>query len=844
MALSKILIGPNSDGIADVQAGSGSSASGDLPWINIADHVTVYSDGVTDNLASFNSFNAQVQLLSGANTIPQTVTITIASPAVITWVDHGLRVNDAVVFSTTGALPTGITAGTPYYVISAGLTVDTFQIAATTSFLTWTGDGAAINTSGTQSGVHSIRVYGFTWTQILVPPGAYYGSNVMQITGFLRRARILAYGVTTYNLQFPTYSIIVNNSFQYVMYGRLSEANRTSNTVTMSTIADATRFHVGQWVCIMALDIQDQYGVQSSWPPNNHYFEYKQIQAINTGTGVITFTQKLENQYRTTYPLMYDSTRDSGSFGSGGGPATMFGFNDNWNMDLEVCGIAVGQTNLQTLATARNIRFRDCYFTSQGPVPSVSRIWEAENCTFSRGFAIEVDKLVEFVKFSKCEFFGLNGGLNIQSTSIDRLIVESCSMDSLVGTSKRTVVRDCDIRNMTVGPVGFGATSSVEIENSWISVFDKTTPIIDQFLGNPPTNTPLMVHNFTFSNGTLKQPIATTVANNWAVPGRAMYTSNATRTYESMGAPFQVLDVYVSGTDFCIDTTLEALPVGNSTSSVVTLTIASPGVVNWGAHGLTADTPVVFVTTGALPTGLVNNGIYYVLAAGLGAGTFRVGATAGGTAIDFTGSQSGVHTAYANPLAFRPHPCPRLTVRGCSGCENIIDASNAPPNTPMFSYAKRRLAGQIGGIGTTAYYDAMKNMGNLVSLKINVIKAYTGAVTPMELTITSPAFDSNLLLSTMTQVVDVRTAGLRIVTPDGVTGAAAGDTLTATGNWLSGNGTTAYFTTAPASLGVSPVVEIELVTDQGIMDPALAIAFGANMSSPVPFDDAFQKGIG
>jgi len=76
-------------------------------------------------------------------------TITIATPGVITYTAHGLVLNSRVVFSTTGALPTGIVAGTAYFVISAGLTANNFQISATKG-------GAAIDTTGAQSGVHTI----------------------------------------------------------------------------------------------------------------------------------------------------------------------------------------------------------------------------------------------------------------------------------------------------------------------------------------------------------------------------------------------------------------------------------------------------------------------------------------------------------------------------------------------------------------------------------------------------------------------------------------------------------------------------------------------------------------
>lgn len=78
-------------------------------------------------------------------------------------------------------------------------------------------------------------------------------------------------------------------------------------------------------------------------------------------------------------------------------------------------------------------------------------------------------------------------------------------------------------------------------------------------------------------------------------------------------------------------------------TSVVTMTIATPCVVSWTAHTLAANTPISFTTTGALPTGLVAGTVYYVLTPL--ADSFNVSATPGGAAITTTGTQSGVHTA-------------------------------------------------------------------------------------------------------------------------------------------------------------------------------------------------------
>src|SRR3990167_863327 len=64
-------------------------------------------------------------------TVADTFTVTIASPGVFSLAAHGFTVDSVVYFSTTGALPTGLTAGMTYYVVSAGLTADAFEVSTT-----------------------------------------------------------------------------------------------------------------------------------------------------------------------------------------------------------------------------------------------------------------------------------------------------------------------------------------------------------------------------------------------------------------------------------------------------------------------------------------------------------------------------------------------------------------------------------------------------------------------------------------------------------------------------------------------------------------------------------------
>lgn len=83
-------------------------------------------------------------------TVAGTCTISNASPGVIT-MTNTCAAGDMVVFSTTGALPTGLTAGTRYYVISAGLSGSVFEVSATAG-------GSAINTSSAGSGTHTATI--------------------------------------------------------------------------------------------------------------------------------------------------------------------------------------------------------------------------------------------------------------------------------------------------------------------------------------------------------------------------------------------------------------------------------------------------------------------------------------------------------------------------------------------------------------------------------------------------------------------------------------------------------------------------------------------------------------
>lgn len=82
-------------------------------------------------------------------TIHTEATVTVDTGTdLFTWTAHGLAIGDPIRFTTTGVLPTGVVAGTTYYIVSSGFTANAFKVATSLG-------GSAINLSGTPSGVHT-----------------------------------------------------------------------------------------------------------------------------------------------------------------------------------------------------------------------------------------------------------------------------------------------------------------------------------------------------------------------------------------------------------------------------------------------------------------------------------------------------------------------------------------------------------------------------------------------------------------------------------------------------------------------------------------------------------------
>lgn len=103
-----------------------------------------FRDAIEDNCRPY-AFRVE----RGADCAPESeVTISVANPAVITWTGSNFSAGQPVMFSTTDTLPTGLTPGVVYYVVAAGLTADSFSVAAEPG-------GTPIETTLAGSGTHT-----------------------------------------------------------------------------------------------------------------------------------------------------------------------------------------------------------------------------------------------------------------------------------------------------------------------------------------------------------------------------------------------------------------------------------------------------------------------------------------------------------------------------------------------------------------------------------------------------------------------------------------------------------------------------------------------------------------
>lgn len=229
--------------------------SGNLTWAaSVSAALNQYNTyvGNSSNVATAVDTN----LLGNIRGLTQsaTVTVTIATPGVVSYTSHGLNTGDKFYFTTTGALPTGLTASTTYFVI--GVDANSFRLATT---LANAHAGTAINTTGSQSGTHTGFAGGLRFlSEDARIPGKTSGNNdTAGYVGEMSRSTVTsatASGVTAN--QFGNITSLTLTKGHWLVYGHLRNtrvSGQAEITVAISTNSgNTTSDHISGYTEITA----------------------------------------------------------------------------------------------------------------------------------------------------------------------------------------------------------------------------------------------------------------------------------------------------------------------------------------------------------------------------------------------------------------------------------------------------------------------------------------------------------------------------------------------------------------------------------------------------------------
>ncbi|MGQ0446148.1 MAG: phage tail protein [Beijerinckiaceae bacterium] len=571
-----------------LHASAGINANDADPALIIQEFLTNAQYGVLFPAASIDA----TTLL--ASPVSSTVTITIASPAVITWTAHGLSNGQAVRFTTTGALPTGLAAATVYFVLAA--TTNTFQVSATPG-------GAAINTSGSQSGVHTAATVGSSYQ-------AYCKASFLGLSPVLSNQEaansILARWLNLTN----SAAVWSGGKLKFIPYGDSPVTGNLYPSGTYSFAPNVTPIYNLSDDDFIHEDGKDPLEVVRSDPYASYNWQRLQISQRYNSAGT-SYDSKPIDVFDQNAIELYGLRRAPDITAN------------------EICDPFVGQKSAQ-LILQRGLYIRSTY-------------------NFKLSFEYCLLEPMDIVTVTDASLGLTNVAIRIVSIEEDDagiLSVTAEEFPSGIATAVQYPVQrgDGTLVNQAVVPARVNVPILYEppasLTGGVAQVFAAVSGGIAQvyLLAETAVTGGHRTHQLVPS-----QPNGTVVT--FSVYAQAV-TRGAVRLDLSngsvtIGCDFDLAAGATGTPDTGISTASIAV-AGGGDSAPVTITIASPAVVTWTAHGLSNGQAVVFSTTGALPTGLTAGTVYYVVAATTN--TFQVAAAAGGAAINTSGSQSGIHT--------------------------------------------------------------------------------------------------------------------------------------------------------------------------------------------------------
>lgn len=576
-----------------------------------------------------------------------------------------------------------------------------------------------------------------------------------------------------------------------------------------------SRFSVGKWIMMAGVDVQGGFQIGYGFPPNETYFEWRQITAIDGGTGTLTLDRPLTHGYRSDWPNYNSGTAFEADQA---GSATIYAMHDLWNKTVEYRNLTIGATG-QFAAGARYATFRNVFFPGSGGncgvFPSQNETFTAVGSNWDQCI-IEMDKLVGLVTMD-----GVTARqIDWQSNSIERLVMTNSTIQTMFGAARDSEITDTSFTTLfRPGSYNYG--------NSYKLVCTRCNAATYQafpqggIFANPGAS-----GVYSMSGGVISWPanFATIAAQAWSAPINVpVFFSTA--GFMSVGS-FNVTGISGGAwpaSDNQTVTTNVTMANGSKNLQVSTSLFTSGDVgkviiINNARSGpfplrtyITAFTDAQNVTVYDACTNALSASSQTVQ---WGTATVSVQTNRAGGFPDATNLGGGY-------IRFRSSQAPQFTCDGCLG-DPVFTAYNiqngATPLAPIGTFSARSHASQAAGLLTSHQVS-----GRLVSLTVDITNPYTGSgagtLNPTGQFLLNTVKQSDWTQFNFFPSINAKVAGTRVITPSGVTcngspGGCSGDTNMTVPEavWIS-NGFTPSLTLA-GSGGVNPSFSITIQTDQ------------------------------
>lgn len=225
-----------------------------------------------------------------------------------------------------------------------------------------------------------------------------------------------------------------------------------ASCLTLVTVAEASRAVAGRYVAMTALD---QYAQGPNFPTLAGAFEFLIIASSNPSTGQVCFTTNLVNSYLSTYPYYYCG---SGCPLTGPevttGPATLMFFEAEWDGSLQINGLTIDQTTIQTYAVLRSVKFTDVTFTGTFcGTPTQTMDWTVDRVNGAT-CGMEVDKLIGTVTINASTW----QTVTVQSAGTVKTIAYTGGtvISNRAGTPDNTICNNSTLADLRLGAQSYG----------------------------------------------------------------------------------------------------------------------------------------------------------------------------------------------------------------------------------------------------------------------------------------------------------------------------------------------------------------------------------------------------